>query len=378
MKAVLAGQGWGVPRGCLATFQNPDSVLLFRGDPDGFFDEISELLRAGYTGIGYFGYEFCRHTLSGLEFRRKGSRTTPLAAFMFFGNDPEIRTVPKILSRGSSLVEPEMSRERFFWMVERVRDYIAAGDVYQVNISQRFGFRSSISPDGILANVCLTQPVPFACLLDFSDFQVVSGSMELFLRKSGNLIISRPIKGTRPRLGDSLRDWEMVRELRESEKERAENLMIVDLMRNDLSKVCTPGSVSVPRLFEVESYATVHQMFSEVAGRLRDGVGLREIVEAVFPPGSVTGAPKVRAVEIIDELEPHLREPYCGTIALLRPDGDFTMSVSIRILLVRSGSGSFWVGGGVTWGSDPEAEYRETLVKAEALVRALGAAGWTG
>jgi anthranilate/para-aminobenzoate synthase component I len=195
--------------------------------------------------------------------------------------------------------------------------------------------------------------------------------MELFLRKSGRRITSRPIKGTRRRGRDGKEDERLRRELLESEKERAENLMIVDLMRNDLGRVCEFGSVRVKNLFEIEPYSTLYQMVSEVDGKLRDGVTVGEIIRNTFPPGSVTGAPKRRAMEIIDELEPHLRGPYCGAIGLFMPNGDFTLSVAIRVLAALGDMGTFWVGGGIMWDSVPELEHEETLVKAQAMMKAL-------
>jgi len=161
-------------------------------------------------------------------------------------------------------------------------------------------------------------------------------------------------------------------ELISSQKERAENLMIVDLMRNDLGRVCNYGTVKVNNLFNIESYATLHQMVSEVEGYLKDEIRIGDIIKSTFPPGSVTGAPKRRAVELIDELEPHVRGPYCGAIGIFYPNGDFTLSVGIRIMLVKKCIGTFWVGGGIVWDSDPEKEFDETLVKARAIQKALG------
>jgi anthranilate/para-aminobenzoate synthase component I len=183
--------------------------------------------------------------------------------------------------------------------------------------------------------------------------------------------VTRPIKGTLRRGKNRAEDGKLKKELLESEKERAENLMIVDLMRNDLSRVCETGSIRVNKLFEIERYTTLYQMVSEVEGKLRDGATVKDVIRSTFPPGSVTGAPKVRAMEIIDELEPHLRGPYCGTICFFKPNGDFTLSVAIRVLSASRGIGNFWVGGGITWGSVPENEYEETLVKAQAMMKAL-------
>ena len=155
-------------------------------------------------------------------------------------------------------------------------------------------------------------------------------------------------------------------------KERAENLMIVDLMRNDLSRVSKIGSIKVNKLFEVETYSTLHQMVSEVEGEVRENLSTSDIIRSVFPPGSVTGAPKKRTLEIIDELEPHLRGPYCGAIGIFYPDGDFTLSVGIRILLTQRNKATYYVGGGIVWDSEPEKEYDETILKSKAITKAMG------
>jgi anthranilate/para-aminobenzoate synthase component I len=196
--------------------------------------------------------------------------------------------------------------------------------------------------------------------------------MELFLRKTGRKIVTKPIKGTRKKGFSVEEDAILKAELISSQKERAENLMIVDLMRNDLGRVCNYGTVKVNNLFNIESYATLHQMVSEVEGYLKDEIRIGDIIKSTFPPGSVTGAPKRRAVELIDELEPHVRGPYCGAIGIFYPNGDFTLSVGIRIMLVKKCIGTFWVGGGIVWDSDPEKEFDETLVKARAIQKALG------
>ena len=267
---------------------------------------------------------------------------------------------------------PNMSERDYVDKVNRARKYIAEGDIYQVNLSQRFEVPFGVDPEQFLFRLYGAQPVPFACCFDFSGFQLISGSMELFLQKRGRKIVTKPIKGTRRRGADVREDEALRHELLDSAKERAENLMIVDLMRNDLSRVCEFGSVRVNKLFDIEPYTTLFQMVSEVEGRLRDDVGIEQIILNTFPPGSVTGAPKHRAMEIIDELEPHLRGPYCGAIGFFKPDGDFTLSVAIRVLVASQGRGVFWVGGGIMWDSVPELEYEETLIKAEAIMRALG------
>jgi anthranilate/para-aminobenzoate synthase component I len=265
-----------------------------------------------------------------------------------------------------------MSRDEYINMVEAAKRYIEDGDIYQINLSQRFTIGSRISPIECFLRMFHVQQVPFGCYIDFGDFQLCSGSMELFLRRSGGVLTTGPIKGTSERGLNPESDTIKKAKLVSSEKERAENLMIVDLMRNDLSKVCRAGSVKVSRLFDVESYATLYQLVSEVEGKLANGIGVSGIVRNIFPPGSVTGAPKRRVLQIIDGLEPHYRGPYCGAVGVFFPDGDFTLSVGIRLLITDPGKATFWVGGGIVWDSDPAREYEETLLKSMAIKKALG------
>ncbi|MBA7675168.1 Aminodeoxychorismate synthase component 1 [subsurface metagenome] len=264
-----------------------------------------------------------------------------------------------------------MTKSNFIRMVEQARRYIAKGDIHQVNLSQRFDVPFDIPPQLFLAKLYEVQPVPFACCMDFGEFQLLSGSMELFLRRIGRRLVTRPIKGTRKRGATAEEDNALREELLASEKERAENLMIANLMRNDLERVCKYGSTKINKLFEIEPYSTLHQMVSEVEGTLREGATINSIIRNTFPPGSITGAPKRRAMKIIDELEPHLRGPYCGAIGIFEPSGDFTLSVAIRVFVSSRGKGTFWVGGGIMWDSVPELEYEETIIKAQAIMKAL-------
>jgi para-aminobenzoate synthetase component 1 len=200
---------------------------------------------------------------------------------------------------------------------------------------------------------------------------VLSNSPERFLEVRGEAVETRPIKGTRPRDADPTRDAALAAALAGSAKDRAENLMIVDLLRNDLGKSCEPGSIAVPRLFEVESLATVHHLVSTVTGRLRTDRDAVDLLRGCFPGGSVTGAPKHRAMEIIEELESHRRGIYCGAIAYLGFDGAMDSSIAIRTLVVGNGAARFWAGGGIVADSQLDAEYHETLVKAAAIARLL-------
>jgi para-aminobenzoate synthetase component 1 len=255
----------------------------------------------------------------------------------------------------------------------RVREYIVAGDIFQANLSQRFEAPLAESPWSLYRRLRGINPAPFAAFLEFGDIAIASASPERFLRLDGaGQVEARPIKGTRPRGVYPAHDAALGRALQESAKDRAENLMIVDLMRNDLSRVSLPGSVRVPELFALERYATVHHLVSTVTGALEPGRDAVDLLAATFPGGSITGAPKVRAMEIIAELEPSRRGVYCGSIGYLSLTGVMDTSIVIRTYQAVRGRVYFSAGGGIVADSDPEQEYRETFDKARALIRALG------
>ena len=256
--------------------------------------------------------------------------------------------------------------------IERIQQYIAAGDCYQINFAQRF--QASCQGDPWTAYRALRQacPTPFAGYLQLdAESALLSLSPERFLRVSAGLVETRPIKGTRPRLADPQADLASATELLSSSKDRAENLMIVDLLRNDLGRSCAIGSVRVPELFSLESYPNVHHLTSCVTGRLADGQDALDLLAGSFPGGSITGAPKVRAMEIIAELEPTARGPYCGSLAYLGFDGTMDASILIRTITAGRGWWQLPVGGGIVAQSDPDDEYRETWHKARGLLRAL-------
>jgi len=256
--------------------------------------------------------------------------------------------------------------------VGRVREYIFAGDIFQANLSQRFEAPLRESPWAFYSRLRRRNPAPFAAFLETPDASVVSASPERFLHvdRSG-LVETRPVKGTRPRGVGPEHDAALGQALAESAKDRAENLMIVDLMRNDLSRVCAPGTVRVSELFSLERYATVHHLVSTVVGHLEPGYDALHLLRAAFPGGSITGAPKLRAMEIIAELEPSQRSVYCGSIGYFSVTGDLDTSIAIRTAVVRDGRVYFSAGGGIVADSDPEQEYRETIDKARALIDAL-------
>jgi para-aminobenzoate synthetase component 1 len=257
--------------------------------------------------------------------------------------------------------------------VARVRDYIFAGDIFQTNLSQRFEAPLAEDPWTFYRRLRTRNAAPFAAFFDFPGATVLSASPERFLQvDTGGSVETRPIKGTRPRGLGPEHDFALGQALTESSKDQAENLMIVDLMRNDLSRVCAPGTVRVPELFTLEHYATVHHLVSTVVGTLAEGRDALDLLRAAFPGGSITGAPKVRAMEIIAELEPSERSVYCGSIGYWSVTGALDTSIAIRTALARGGRVYFSAGGGIVADSDPEQEYRETLDKARGIIDVLG------
>jgi len=269
------------------------------------------------------------------------------------------------------LIKSNFTPEEYVKAVNKVREYIAAGDVFQVNLSQRFEADLKIPPYELYKRLRIVNPAPFASYLNFPGVAIVSASPERFLKVQGDLVETRPIKGTRPRGRDPVEDERLAHELIHSAKDRAENLMIVDLERNDLGRVCHYGTVKVTELAILETFPTVFHLTSTVMGRLRRGKSNIDLLKATFPGGSITGAPKVRAMEIIDEMEPTKRSVYTGSVGYLSFNEDMDINIVIRTFLIKEGKAYFQVGGGIIYDSDSEAEYMETLDKAKALIRAL-------
>jgi para-aminobenzoate synthetase component 1 len=268
-------------------------------------------------------------------------------------------------------VRSNLDRARYTRAFERIQHYIREGDCYQVNLTQRFSARCTGNPWAVYQLLRSFNPAPFSAYLNFPQVQILSSSPERFLKVADGGVETKPIKGTRPRSPDPAADAAKAQELRDSLKDRAENLMIVDLLRNDLGKNCAPGSVHVPTLFEVESYATVHHLVSTVRGHLSEHQHALDLLRGCFPGGSITGAPKIRAMEIIEELEPHRRGVYCGSIGYIGYDGRMDSNIAIRTLVHSDGSIRFWAGGGIVYDSDAEQEYQECYHKAAALLHLL-------
>lgn len=263
-------------------------------------------------------------------------------------------------------VSSNFSRDAYEQAVARVIEYIHAGDIFQANLSQRFETElgSGDTPYALYLRLRDASPAPFASFFNFGEGTIVSSSPERFLSCRNGIVETKPIKGTRPRGSTPDEDTQLAAALLASEKDRAENVMIVDLLRNDLSRVCEDHSVDVEKLCELESFANVHHLVSTVRGRLRQGMTSADLLAACFPGGSVTGAPKRRAMEIIAELEPTTRGPYCGAIGWLGADGSMDSAIAIRTMVTKDRRVTFQAGGGIVADSDPAAEYEETLAKA--------------
>lgn len=263
------------------------------------------------------------------------------------------------------------SSEGYREAVEKAREYIYAGDIFQVNLSQRLLSPARCSSADLYTRLRKVNSAPFAGYFDYGIGQIISASPERFISVQDNIIETRPIKGTRRRTGSNTEDKAIAEELRSAVKDRAENTMIVDLLRNDLSRVCNPESLRVDQLCEVEEYPYVLHLASSIRGRLRAGCTLSDLFSSIFPGGSITGAPKVRAMEIIAELEPTVRGPYCGSLGYCSCTGAMDWNILIRTVTASRGWWQIQVGGGIVAGSDPVLEEEETWTKAAGLVAAI-------
>ena len=321
-------------------------------------------------------------TEEGQRLRRARMRLEEMKAWLYAASPSQEASFPRRERLGEGEFQPIQENRRVFLKsnftpeeyikaVDRVREYIASGDVFQVNLSQRFEADLKIPPYELYKRLRMVNPAPFASYLNFQGVTIVSASPERFLKVQGDLVETRPIKGTRPRGRDPVEDERLAQELTHSTKDRAENVMIVDLERNDLGRVCRYGTVKVAELAILETFPTVFHLTSTVVGRLRRGKSNIDLLKATFPGGSIIGAPKVRAMEIIDELEPTKRSIYTGSIGYLSFNEDMDINIVIRTFLIKEGKAYFQAGGGIIYDSDSEAEYLETLDKAKALIQAL-------
>ena len=268
-------------------------------------------------------------------------------------------------------VQPNFAKDEYKQAVDRMIRYIIEGDIYIANMTQQLTVKSDKAPLDVFYDLRENNPSPFGGYFDYGDFQIVCASPERFLKMQKGHVNTRPIKGTRKRGETPEEDMFMRTELENSEKDKSELLMIVDLERNDLNRVCRPGSVKVTELFSVEEYATVFHLVSDIEGDLEESKNVMDLLEAAFPGGSITGAPKYRAMEIIDELENNKRNLYTGSIGYLTLDGGCDFNIVIRTALYKDGKYYLGVGGGITAESDLEFEYEETLQKAKAVLLAM-------
>lgn len=273
----------------------------------------------------------------------------------------------------NSGVRANMDRQQYARAFDRIQHYIREGDCYQVNLAQRFSVH--VSGDPWLAYLRLREfnPAPYAAFMRLPDGAVLSSSPERFLKLEDDRVETKPIKGTKARGVAGYEDLAVAELLINSDKDRAENVMIVDLLRNDIGKNCVTGSVSVPKLFALESFATVHHLVSTVTGKLRPDRHAMDLLRGCFPGGSITGAPKLRAMEIIEELEPHRRSVYCGAIGYVGFDGNMDTNIAIRTLVHHDRRMHCWAGGGIVFDSTMESEYQESFDKAAAMLKVFGA-----
>jgi para-aminobenzoate synthetase component 1 len=319
--------------------------------------------------LGFYDTLLVRDHLNGHTFIVSSSRDNKRGVLGLVREGRRCKPAGTDAERG---MKSNFTKREYIRAVGRVKGYIKAGDIYQANLSQRFELDYKGDPWLLYRRLRDASPAPFGAYLNFPEAKVLCDSPERFLKTSGRRIETRPMKGTRPRGSNPVEDRVLRRELMSSVKDRAENLMIVDLERNDLGRVCEYGSVRVSELESIEEYRTVFQMVSTVEGTLRSGVSQVDCLRACFPGGSITGAPKVRAMEIIDELEPTRRNIYTGAIGYMGFNGAMDLNIAIRTILIKDDKAYFQVGGGIVADSSPMGEYRETLVKAKALFKALG------
>ncbi|MFB3979408.1 aminodeoxychorismate synthase component I [Microbacterium proteolyticum] len=378
-----AGAGWsylgtGQPDASAAPFQTDAASHAFR-------DVEGPRFRGGWVGwISYEGVPSWLRADELLAFDHASRRVWAISSTGSVADlaaaasaSPNAPTVAEAEHRGAA--SARHSPGRYAELIEACRDRIADGDAYQLCLTTRFTIPGTVDALAAFRRLRATASSHHGALVRIGDTSLVSASPERFLEVRGGRVHTHPIKGTRPRHPDPVRDAALAEDLRSDAKERAENVMIVDLMRNDLSRVCVPSSVGVDRLLEVETYPTVHQLVSEVSGRLRPGTRMGDVVDAAFPAGSMTGAPKASAMEILAELEGAARGIYSGTFGWIGDDGAADLAMVIRSIVVEPDAAWVGAGGGITWRSVAASEVAEVGIKARAPLAAVGATvppGW--
>ena len=359
-------------------FLNPLQILA---PTTTLFTEIEQALDNGLWVAGLFSYEY-GELLQGRKPRGLAPSAPPLAWLgvyaqpfvfnhwtgCFEGEIPKDCDTPRSKQRYELRnLSLSISPSEYADKIAAIHEYIRSGDTYQVNFTGKFQFDFTGSSPALFTALTDSQPVPYSAFLHAESWDILSFSPELFFRKTGSHILTRPMKGTAPRGADWTEDQSIAEWLRNNPKNRSENVMIVDLLRNDLGRICEFGSIHVDRLFSVEKYETPFQMTSEISGQLRPGIGYSDIFQSLFPCGSITGAPKLRTMDIIRELEPEPRGAYTGAIGFFSPNAEAVFSIPIRTLVLQSDRGTMGVGSGIVIDSQPEEEYRECLLKARFL-----------
>lgn len=349
-------------------FRNPERVITAdcRADLARVFSEIDTAHSEGKWLAGWMSYELGH----GLETRFEASNA-PLIQLGVFDAPSDTPPADWLYTRDIPQLafEPIWTEDDYLSRFQRVQDYLRAGDCYQVNLTFPMFANSGACATHLYAAFRRRQPGRYGAVVNLGETEIVSFSPELFFERKGRHMRMRPMKGTRPRATDPIADEALLAQMKAEPKSQAENLMIVDLLRNDLSRLCVPGSVKVPELFALETYPTLHQMTSQVTGTLKEDVSWELILRSLFPCGSVTGAPKIRAMEIIEELEDGPRGAYCGSVGYIAPSGNASFSVAIRTIQKQEGRLRYDVGSGVVLDSDGPDEYRECLLKAQIFNR---------
>ena len=401
---------------CFLTFKSKNGICykgeeVYEGDT---FEELNKIIEeyaiennSGLPfvsgGIGYFSYDLARE-VEEIPNIAKDDVDIPHCYYNFYDNiiildnlkksvyisalgilksqKDSIHEIASRIQKGNKIVYEKVGviknnftsgfeKNNYINTVSKVREYIKSGDIYITNLTQRFSCNTRKSAYEIYKDLRNINPAPFSAFMNFEDFNIICSSPERFLRIRNRMVETRPIKGTMPRGMDAGEDLKNKNMLINSEKDKSELLMVVDLERNDLSKVCKPNSVKVTELFKLEEYSTVFHLVSTVVGELKEEVSSLECIKACFPGGSITGTPKIRSLEIIEELEPVRRNIYTGALGYLGFDGNVDLNIIIRTILLKDNKAYLGVGGGITWDSNEECEYDETLDKAKALMRVL-------
>ena len=342
-------------------------------------EQLRNAIDSGLHAAGFFSYELGYGLEPSLHSKMPQHRQVPLIWFALFPKAQHLHgakleeffntQLPVCEAPTLEILDHAETKHDYLQRFTRAKELIAAGDIYQVNLAIKLALQYQGSPIALYADLRKQQPVSYGAFLECADFSILSHSPELFFELKNGLITARPMKGTIRRGTTRLEDQALSRELHGDVKNRAENLMIVDLLRNDLGRVCEPGSIHVPELFKVETYPTVHHLVSTISGKLRKGEDALSLLDACFPGGTITGVPKHRAMEIIHELEPDSREVYCGSIGWIGFNGNMNTNIAIRTLLIRNSQASYWAGGGIVADSVEADEYEETMHKAAAFLR---------